>query len=333
LIGYLKALVIGYGSIGRRHIQNLSKIKNMEIMVCTKRRSDKFLRTKKCRIVKSVNEGIKENPDFGIISNETIFHTDTALKLASAGISFFSEKPLSHSFKHVPKLLQIVKKKKLVTMMGCDLRFNPCIKKIKELVKQRKIGRIISAQVELGSYLPDWHPYEDYRLGYAARKDLGGGVLLTCIHELDYLFWFLGKVKEAISFTGKFSDLELDVEDLSSIILRFDNNVIAEVHLDFFQKPTYRRCKMMGTKGTIYWDSEINKVKIFDSKKKKWKIEYSLPKNYNDNYAFSDELNHFLYCLNKKKESINPVSEGAKVLQIVEAIKKSSKVQKMVKVS
>ena len=113
--GYLKALVIGYGSIGRRHIRNLSKIKNMEIIVCTNRKNDNFLITKKFRMVKSVNEGIKEKPDFGIISNETRFHIDTALKLANSGISFFSEKPLSHSFKHVPKLLQIVKKKKLVT--------------------------------------------------------------------------------------------------------------------------------------------------------------------------------------------------------------------------
>lgn len=329
----MKALVIGYGSIGKRHIANLSKIKKMEIIVCTKRKKDNFLKKIGCKLAPTIKEAISTKPDFAIICNETRFHLSTAQKLANAGIDFLAEKPLSHNLGGLSKLLKLVKKKKLITLMGCDLRFNPCIKKIKELVYNNSIGRIISAQIELGSYMPDWHPYEDYRKNYASINDLGGGVLLTCIHELDYLYWFLGKVNEVISITGKFSDLDIDVEDFSAILMKFKNNTIAEIHLDYFQKPTYRRCKLSGTKGTIYWDSDDNQVKIFDFKKNKWISKIKLAQNYNDNFAFQDELNHFLFCLNNNKSSINTIEDGARVLQIVDSIKKSSKIKKMVRVN
>lgn len=92
--------------------------------------------------------------------------------------------------------------------MGCNLRFHDCIKKMKSLLEKETIGKIISVKVECGAYLPDWHPYEDYSKGYAARDDLGGGVVLTCIHELDYLYWFFGEIKEVFSITGKFSNLK-----------------------------------------------------------------------------------------------------------------------------
>ena len=87
--------------------------------------------------------------------------------------------------------------------MGNQFRFHPCIKKIHQLVKQKKIGKIISVQVENGSYLPDWHPYEDHAISYASKKKLGGGVVLTQIHDIDYLYWIFGNPKSVFSVTGK----------------------------------------------------------------------------------------------------------------------------------
>ena len=110
--------------------------------------------------------------------------------------------------------------------------------------------------LESGSYLPDWHPYEDYRNSYASKENLGGGVVLTCIHEIDYLHWFFGEIKELFAMTGKFSDLKIEVDDLASVTMKFSNNIIVELHLDFFQKPDFRCCKIIGTNGTIYWDSD-----------------------------------------------------------------------------
>jgi len=325
----LKVLVMGYGSIGRRHIDNLSSFPDIEILVCTKRHYDSFLRKRRCKIFNSLEKSIKEKPDAAIISNVPSLHVKTAIKLANAGIHLFVEKPLSSSLLGVKPLLDVVKKRRLVTLMGCNFRFHPCIKKIKEIISAKEIGRIISVHAENGSFLPSWHPYEQYENSYASRGDLGGGVVLTCIHEIDYLYWFFGSVKEVFSITGKFSDLDIHAEDLSSILLRFQNNIIAEVHLDYFQNPHVRSCKIIGTKGTIYWDLDINAVKVYNTKKKKW-IEKLKLKNYDYNMVYLEELNHFLKCITRKEKSINSIDEGTKILEIALAVKKSSKIKKAV---
>ena len=159
-------------------------------MICTKRKDLKFL-AKNVRVFHSLEDALKEKPDIGFITNETSYHVETSIKLAKAGMDLFIEKPLSNSKSGIKTLDKIVKQKKLITLIGNQFRFHPCIKKIHQLVKQKKIGKIISVQVENGSYLPDWHPYEDHAISYASQKKLGGGVVLTQIHDIDYLYYRL----------------------------------------------------------------------------------------------------------------------------------------------
>lgn len=326
----MKVLVVGYGSIGKRHIQNLLKLGKSEIIVCTKKKDPLLLR-KGCKIYNSLKEAVKEKPEIGIITNVTSLHVKTSQKLAHANCHLFIEKPLSDSYDNLDNLSALVKKQKLITLIGCNLRFHPCIRKIKELILDKKIGKIISVKVENGSYLPDWHPYENYKKSYTSREDLGGGVVFTCIHEIDYLYWFFGDAKEVFSFTGRYSNLGINADDLSSILIRFKNDVIAEVHLDFFQRPNFRSCKIIGTRGTIYWDSDINKVKLYDVKKGKWTNKLQL-RNYDYNKMYFDELLYFLECVKHRRRSINDLSHAIRTLKIALAIKKASKIKKSVKV-
>jgi predicted dehydrogenase len=326
----LKIAVVGYGSIGRRHVENLLSIPNIKIIICTKQMIDNPS-PKKIRIVSSISDCLKEKPDAGIIANVTNLHVRTAIKLANAGVDLFIEKPLSGSLNGIKDLLDIIRKKKLITQMGCQMRFHKCIKKIKELISSNQVGKILSVKVECGSFLPDWHPYEDYSKSYAARRDLGGGVVLTCIHEIDYLYWMFGDVTEVFSITGKFSNLKISTDDLSASVIKFKNNVVAELHLDYFQKPSFRSCKIIGTKGMIYWDSDTNIVKLYDNNKDKW-IEILKWSNYDRNLMYEKEMNHFLTCVKKRKSTINPIQyDGLTTLQIGLAIIKSSKTKKMVK--
>ena len=138
---------MGYGYIGKRHIQNLSNYSDIEIIVCTKRKQDIFLKKNKCKVIKSLKKSISENPDFAIISNVTSLHIETAIELANAGIHFLIEKPLSHNQNGVKKLLNVIKTKKLITLIGCHLRFHPCIIKIKEIIEKKKIGKVLAVQV------------------------------------------------------------------------------------------------------------------------------------------------------------------------------------------
>lgn len=310
-------------------MNNIISKTNSEIIIHSKRKDLSSFKKKNVKIFSSIDKCLDEKPDVGLITNETIYHVPTAKKLAEAGLDLFLEKPLSNSMKSVNELLSIIKRKNLITLMGCNLRFHTCIKEIKSLIEKQKIGKVISVQVECGAYLPDWHPYENYSNSYAARDDLGGGIVLTCIHEIDYLYWFFGEIEEVFSVTGKFSDLKIQSSDLSAIIMKFRNNIIAEIHLDYFQRPESRSCKIIGTKGTITWNSLTNEVKVYDLKKDKGYTRLKI-KNYKKNEMYEKELRHFIQCVKRRKNSLNDISQGQYVLKVALGIIKSSKLKRTV---
>jgi len=217
----LKALVIGYGSIGKRHINNLMKFKQIQISICSKNKEALQLEGKDIVVYPTIEKALKEKYDIGFICNETSLHIETAIKLAKKGLHIFLEKPLSNSLKNTSTLFKLIKKKKLITIIGYNMRFHKGIKMMKELIDKNEIGRIVSASSENGSYMPDWHPWKNYQNSYASRKKLGGGVVLTQSHEIDYLYWFFGKVSEVFAITGKLSDLQIDVEDYCASVLKF----------------------------------------------------------------------------------------------------------------
>ena len=325
-----KILIVGYGSIGKRHLENILLQKNIKIIVCTKRNDLTKLEKKGIIIVNTIADALLHKPNIAFITNETSYHIKTAIKLAENGIHLFIEKPLSHSIKDIKKLEKIVNENKIIVQIGCDHRFHPCIKKIKNILDSKKLGKIISAYVENSSYLPDWHPYEDYRKGYAAKKELGGGIALTMIHELDFLYWFFGDVKKVFSITGKFSDLEISADDLSMMTLNFNQNIIVQLHLDYFSRPEFKSCKIKGIDGTVYWNSDLNEVKIYSQNKKQWKTVLK-KEDFKRNSMFIDELKYFLKCVKNKEETFNSIKDGKKTLQIVLDAKKSSKQGKIIR--
>ncbi len=325
-----KILIVGYGSIGKRHAENLISNFNVKLIIYTKRKDLDF-KNKNILVYDSLDKCLAEEPDIGFITNETKFHLPVAIKLARHGLDLFLEKPLSDSLHQIDLLQKLIKQKKLITQMGCNWRFHPCISKIKKIVEKNSLGKIITIHVENNSYLPDWHPWENYRTGYSANKKLGGGIVLTQIHELDYMYWFLGSVKEVSSITGHFSNLEISADDTSVNLLTFQNKTIGELHLDFFQRPDFKSCKIRGTKGVLYWDTDTNYIKIYNSRKQIWEIKFK-PKNYKKNSMYVDELTHFMKCVDQRKQTINDLSQGIKTLKIALSIIKSSKLKKTIKV-
>ncbi|MBC8250107.1 MAG: Gfo/Idh/MocA family oxidoreductase [Candidatus Nitrosopelagicus sp.] len=331
----INVLIAGYGSIGKRHLENLSQFKDVQLTVYTKRTDLDALKQQGIIVSNSLSECLKQNQDVGFITNETSMHIPLAIKLAKEGLDLFIEKPLSDSLKNTKKLHSIIKSKNLITQMGCNLRFHPSIKKIKNMIDHNKIGKILSVQVQSCSYLPDSHRWEDYRNSFASRKDLGGGVILTNgIHEIDYLYWFFQDVKNVVSMSGHLSDLNILVEDYASSLLKFKNNVMGEVHFDYFQRPDFKSCKIRGTKGEIYWNSENNSVNVFNINKKKWETKFETGFSHNlDTYSsYIEELKHFIKCVKSRTETINNLEQGITTLKIALAIKKSSKLMKSVNI-
>jgi predicted dehydrogenase len=208
-------------------------------------------------------------------------------------------------------------------MVGCNMRFHPGVKKVKELLDTNVVGKILSAHIETGSYMPDWRPGIDYRTIYSARKDMGGGVILDAIHEIDYARWMLGEVSVVSCMADKQSSLDIDVEDVADILLRFTSGVIAHVHLDYVQRPYSRNCKFVGENGVITWDFSEGRVGSYSAITKQW-TWFKQPDNYDLNQMYVEEMEHFVNCVKAQKKTTLDILGGTEDLRIALAAKRSA---------
>jgi len=318
-------LIIGCGSIGRRHIRNLIALDARDIIVydINQERLSDVAKEYNVKKYNSIDDALSQKPDVAFICTPTSLHITPALSVAKSSCHLFIEKPLSNSIEGVDELIKIVDKKQLVSLVGCNMRFHPCLVIVKELLDKKNIGRVICARVQAGQYLPDCHPWEDYRQGYSARQDLGGGIILDGIHEIDYITWFLGEVKQVFCFSGKLSSLEIDTEDTAEILLRFREGAIAEVHLDYIQRTYSRSCQIIGEEGTILWDFNDKKVSLYNAESGKWQIFYQKP-NYDINEMYIEEMKHFILCIDGKNRTVQDIKSAKKVMDIALASKRAS---------
>lgn len=317
----LKFLIVGFGSIGKRHFDNLSQIGGIEVSVLSRRP----IALPGTRIYNSLAQALDEELNAVFITNETALHIPTAIAFAERKCNLFIEKPLSDSLKDVDKLTNLVSKYKLKVMMGYNMRFHPVVSLSKDLLREGRIGRVISARMEAGEYLPDWRPGRDYQNSYSASKEKGGGVILDLSHELDYAYWFLGNPAKVFALSGKRSDLPIETEDAAEILIEFQSDVWCQVHLDYIQRCPSRSFKLIGTEGVLQADLIDHKLKLFEAGKAKWET-FGPGTDFERNKMYIDELEHFIDYLNGSLEQpLIGLEDGKKVLQIALAARESSK--------
>jgi Predicted dehydrogenases and related proteins len=215
----MKFLIAGLGSIGRRHFRNLIALGEKDIIL---------LRTRKATVPDDelagypvetdLQEALQQHkPDAVIVANPTSLHLDVAIPAAQAGCHILLEKPVSHSLERLDVLQKTAGKSGSKILVGFQFRYHPTLNQARELIQSNALGKILTVHAHWGEYLPQWHPWEDYRQSYAARADLGGGVIVTLTHPLDYLRYLLGDVESLWSFNGHFSPLEINVEDVAEL--------------------------------------------------------------------------------------------------------------------
>ena len=326
----LKFLFTGCGSIGRRHIKNLKNTVDCEISAFRVRGEPlgDFAKEYPLKEYKDLDEALNEKPDAVFVTNPTSLHIPAAVKAAKKGCHLFIEKPLSNNLDGIDELIKICNEKKLIAFTGYKMRFHKSIRLIKEIIESSELGRITSARSHYGGYLPQWHPWEDYRRMYSSRNDLGGGIILDATHEIDYLYWMLGDITEVKSFYGKISSLEIDTEDTAEIILNFKNGAFGSVHMSYCQRPEFRRCEIMGENGSVVWDQHRKTVDLYTIRNKCWKYFYE-GDNYDTNAdMFIDEIKHFLDCLTGKEKPNNTLLDSKRVLEIALEAKSQERTKK-----
>ena len=316
----MKFLIAGIGSIGTRHLKNLVSLGEKDIILF-RTKNEPSPDYPELPVYTNLDEALAEKPDAVLVCNPTAFHLDVALPATEAGCHLFIEKPLSHTWNRVPELLELVKKNNLVTQIGYHLRFDGGLKSTKYVIEATS-DKVRHMVAYCGQYLPDWHPDEDYRQGVSALKSMGGGVINDLSHEIDYAMWFLGKPKSVYCVARKLSNLEIETEDVASIILNF-KKAICSINLDYLRETKVRHSWFTGEKGSMLW---------FEGSKKEEPLLCELtPEENNERYLA--ELEHFIENVSGDEDErvLNcDVFQGAEVLKVILAAKESAATGKVV---
>ena len=312
----LSVVVAGAGSIGRRHLENLKGLGVRRLTVCDPDRGRRKAVAEELGVAAAVDleEALDAGaPDAVLVCSPPVAHVALALRAVERGAHVLVEKPLSHSLDGVGQLAARAGALGRVVQVGYNFRFHPGVRLLKELVDAGAVGRVLWLSAAYGQYLPDWRPEQDYRASYTARAALGGGIILDASHELDYALWLLGQPTEVACMAGKVSDLEVDVEDCATVLLRFAGGAQADVHMDFVQRGYRRRCRVAGTEGTLEWDYLEREVRLFRAASGAWERR---PYAFEPNDMYVAEVRHFLDCVLGRATPLVGLDEGRRALAV-----------------
>ena len=345
----MKALFIGTGGVGQRHMRNLKTLlgDRAELLAYRVRRLPIVLTDQlaveegadleqklNLRVFSDLNEALAARPTAAFICNPTSLHMPIALAAARAGCHLFIEKPVSHTLEEVDELIGIVERQRLTATVAYQLRFHPLVKRMSALLAERAIGRVVSVHAEVGEYLPGWHPYEDYRQSYAARAELGGGVVLTQIHEFDYLYAIFGLPRRIFAIGGQLTRLEVDVEDTASILMEsiVDGRAVPiHVYQDYIQRPPSRCCRIVGDAGKMDLDFRALSLVVYQNDGS-IRERLDLP-DFQRNQMFLDEMEAFLRCVDRRETPVVSLRDGAQSLKMALAARESLRSRKVVELT
>jgi len=329
----MKILIAGLGGIGQRHARNLRailgndveliawRVRHLTHVITPTLEADETRNVEteyNLRAFDNLSHALAEKPTAAFICNPTSFHVSTAQACAEAGCHLFLEKPVSHNLAGVRELLGTVEARNLVALVGYQLRFHPCLWALSTLLAAKSVGRILAVRAVIGEHLPAWHRYEDYRKMYASSAALGGGVILSQIHEFDYLYSLFGMPRTVYSLGGHWSSLDIDVEDTASTLMNFsvDDKPIA-VHLqqDYVQRPPSRQCEIIGDEGKMIADFAALRVTAPGGTQ-----DFA---GFDRNQLFLDQTRHFLACIAGMDSPVVNLRAGIQSLRIALAAKES----------
>ena len=324
----MKVLVIGLGSIGRRHAANALALGSEVALVRHGKSHDKkqsaFLKKHALQCFYDLSEALREwKPNAVIVANPTALHLETARAvLRYSNAHLFIEKPISHEIHGVSPFLKMAEKAGRIVAVGYHFRHHPQLKKIKALLEKGALSDIFFARFTTGEYLPNWHPWEDYRSGYAARAELGGGAALTQSHDVDAALWFFGPAQRARGNFRTSGLLELNVDDNTDIHATLERCPSASFHIDYLTRPPLKRYEIFGTKGRLEWNYRHDGSTLELLRANGTTRSYPLPKNFDRNDMYLAALKEFFACIKNKNQ---PLSNGWSALAVLQLIERCSK--------
>lgn len=306
-----KILIAGLGSIGKRHVQNISaflKMRGDEFRFDAVRSSNSNLDGKTAALINNIYDykGVKDKDyDMLFITNPTFRHYDTLKQFMPSVRHVFIEKPVFDNVEYDMEAFGMRPEK--VCYVACPLRYNAVLQYVR---KHINCESAIAVRSISSSYLPDWRLGQDYRKSYSAHKNMGGGVAIDLIHEWDYLSWLFGRPETVYCIKGIFSGLEIDSEDLAIYVAQ-RQNFSYELHLDYFGRKTIRELQIFMPEETVEADIANGQVRFLRSGKtincKEDRNEYQ-----------AREIEHFFDIVEGRCENDNSIEWAMETMRLAE---------------
>lgn len=308
-------LLIGTGSIGRRHLRNTRALRSDASWWFLRRdgHEDDLSRETGARVFRELGD-LPAPPTAAIIASPTSEHARVLPMLLAQGIPCYVEKPVVARRDELDETRRVLAglARPPVTQTGCNLRWLPALRRLRRALPEA--GTLVRAQLEAGQWLPDWRPQSDYRTGYSARRELGGGVLLDLIHEIDAARWLFGDFDRVRCLAGTFSGLEIDTEDTALVLLGRAGGPLVSVSLDYVARRPVRRYEIVGTAGTLVWDGPGRTLWLDTASGRT--VLADRPDDFDVGRTYVTAMEEFLTAVDGQSDTSQPLTEGLASLDL-----------------
>ena len=326
----MKFLITGLGSMGKRRIRNLQYLGERDIIGFDLRKDRRKEAEEKYGITTfaSINQAMEKNPDALVISTPPNHHLEYELLAAKNNKHFFCEAGIFT--KGLEELIDLCKDKDIVAAPSATFRFKESIKKIKELVDDGRIGKVVALTYHMGQYLPDWHPWERISEFYAGQKETSAAREMIPF-ELEWINWIFGDIQKISCMKGKISNLETDIDDVYQLIFQFKNRALGNLLIEVISRTPVRNFRVVGEEGTIEWDWRDDMVSLFETGTKKW-FEFKEEGFKESGYVakenmYIEEIKNFLSAIQGEQKYIYSLEEDYRILKLLEKAEQSAEQQ------
>ena len=329
----MKVLVIGTGSIGKRHMANLLSLGH-EVHAFSERLAQ--------GVAHQLPEGVDAVPslaglvhagfDAAVVANRTDQHLASATAALEFCNALYIEKPLAANLAGLANLQAVCTQRKTTVELGFMMRYHPNLQWIKTHLQSGQCGEVMHVRASVGQWLPDWRPGTDHREGFGAFYRYGGGVTMELIHEIDLVNWLLGETMDVCAMQRPLQHLEIETEAISEISMRLGSGILAQVHLDYVRPGYGRTLEILCSKGVLTWDYSSSRVVVTGANGQQTIVDEA--SGFERNVMFMDAMRYFLRRV--KEPSLAPAAsldEGVQSLRVALASHQSSRERRFVRPS
>ena len=324
----LSAAVIGVGSMGKNHARVYNEIDIVKLVAVSdiNKKNKKIADKYNCKFYDNYKEMLeKEKIDLVSVAVPTKLHREIALHVINKGIDILIEKPITSTVEEAQEIIEKAKEKNIKLMVGHVERFNPSIIELKKRINQ--LGKIFNIAIR--------------RIGPYPNRIRDVGVIVDlATHDLD-IMCYLNKAKIKRLYAETEQKIHTDYEDLFYGLLKFENNVLATLNVNWLTPTKIREITVTGERGMFVADTIKQELFFFENKLFKNNYEYNelvsgvlegdmVKININQKEPLLAELEAFISCILHNKAPPVTGEDGLNALKLALLMKESANKNKVI---